>query len=76
MVGSGFPLWFGFDQHEKHLIASYQFSPGDSSVSNHTTDDQQWNMQPINLYIFQAGCYYLQASWDGGSWVVFFAAGR
>ena len=69
-------MWFGFDLHEKHLIDYYQFNPVDSSVSNHTTDDQQWNIRPINLYISQAGCYYLQASWDGGSWMVYFAAGR
>ena len=76
IAGRTFPMWFGFDLHEKHLIDYYQFNPVDSSVSNHTTDDQQWNIRPINLYISQAGCYYLQASWDGGSWMVYFAAGR
>lgn len=71
-----YPLWFGFDPHERHPIVNYQFNPGDSSISNHTTDDQQWNIRPINLYIPQAGCYFLQATWDGGSWIVYFAAGR
>ncbi len=76
ITGSAFPLWFGFDPHEKDLIFSYQYSPADSSLSNHTTDDQQWAVRPINLYIPQAGCYYLQATWDGGSWTEYFAAGR
>ncbi len=76
IAGSMFPLWFGFDPHEKELIVNYQFNPLDSSISNHTTDDQQWIVRPINLYIPQAGCYYLQATWDGGSWTVYFAAGR
>ncbi len=76
IAGSTFPLWFGFDPHEKDLIFSYQYSPADSSLSNHTTDDQQWIVRPINLYIPQAGCYYLQATWDGGSWTAYFAAGK
>ena len=76
IVGSIYPLWFGFDSHERHLIVRYQFNPGDSNLSNHTTDDQPWNIRPINLYIPQAGCYYLQATWDGGGWIAFFAAGR
>lgn len=76
IAGSIFPLWFGFDPHEKELIYSYQYRPADSSLSNHTTDDQQWTVRPINLYIPQAGCYYLQATWDTGSWTVYFAAGR
>ncbi|MGH2497341.1 MAG: hypothetical protein ACRDIV_21785 [Ktedonobacteraceae bacterium] len=76
IVGNIYPLWFGFDPHERDLIVNYQYNPGDSSISNHTTDDQQWNIRPINLYIPQAGCYYLQAIWDGGSWIAYFAAGR
>lgn len=76
IAGSIYPLWFGFDPHEKDLIVNYQYNPGDSSISNHATDDQQWNIRSINVYIPQAGCYYLQATWDGGGWIVFFAAGR
>lgn len=52
------------------------YSPADSSFPNHTTGDQQRTVRPINLYIPHSGCYYLQATWDDGSWTVYFAAGR
>lgn len=35
----------------------------------------QWDEFPGGLDISKAGCYYLEASWPGGSWRITFAAG-
>ncbi len=76
IVGSAFPLWFGYYPHGGELITTISLQPADSSLSNHTTDDQQWNARPLNLYIARSGCYYLQATWNGGAWTAYFAAGK
>jgi hypothetical protein len=36
----------------------------------------RWRSFLTNIYVPAAGCYFLTASWDGGSWQVYFAAGR
>lgn len=76
IVGSTFPLWFGTFPHNDGLINTISVRPLDTSAPNHFGGDQQWGTLPIHVYIAQAGCYYLQATWDGGSWVVYFAAGQ
>jgi hypothetical protein len=35
----------------------------------------QWAEFPGGLTIPKAGCYYLEATWPGGSWRITFAAG-
>jgi hypothetical protein len=80
--GSILPLWFGVfppgiaPRSSFGLIQTITVRPLDISVSNHTTDDQTWSILPINLYIAQAGCYYLKATWNTGSWTAYFAAGK
>ena len=36
----------------------------------------QWKEWPSTFYIPKAGCYFLEAQWEGGSWRLAFAAGR
>jgi hypothetical protein len=36
----------------------------------------QWKEWPSTFYIPRAGCYILEARWDGGSWRLAFAAGK
>lgn len=36
----------------------------------------QWKEWPSTFYIPKAGCYFLEAQWDGGSWRLPFAAGK
>jgi hypothetical protein len=79
--GGGLPLWFGAyppggSSDVAGLIPIITTNPLDASVSNHTTGDQQWGTRLINLYIAQAGCYYLEATWAGGSWIAYFEAGK
>jgi len=75
IVGNTFPLWFGTFPQSEALINAISVKPLDMNVSNHFGDDQQWGILPIRVYIAEAGCYYLHATWDGGSWMVYFAAG-
>ncbi len=79
--GSDMPLWFGtyppgITPRDAGLILTITVNPLDTSVSNHTTDDQQWSIFPLNVYIPEAGCYYLKATWTGGSWTAYFMAGK
>jgi len=46
--------------------------PQDPNIINHA---DQWVEFPGGLTIPEAGCYYLEAHWPGGSWRISFAAG-
>jgi len=68
---SGTPLWFQFAGNPTTspvLDPRHPDHPG-SSVG---TDWAEWGSY---VFIPRAGCYYLQASWLGGSWRINFAAG-
>lgn len=69
---SGTPLWFqitGNPTTSPVLDPRHPDHPG-STVG---TDWAEWGSY---VFIPQAGCYYLQASWPGGSWRINFAAGK
>jgi len=36
----------------------------------------QWKEWPSTFYIPKAGCYFLEARWNGGNWRLPFAAGK
>jgi hypothetical protein len=81
VVGSNLPLWFGvyptgISPRGVGLIDTITVRPLDPSLSNHTAGDQQWSTRPINVYIAEAGCYYLEATWPGGGWIAYIMAGR
>lgn len=68
----GTPLWFqvtGNPTTSPVLDPRHPDHPG-STVG---TDWAEWGSY---VFIPQAGCYYLQASWPGGSWRINFAAGE
>ncbi len=46
--------------------------PQDPNLTNRV---DQWAEFPGGLTIPEAGCYYLEAQWPGGSWRITFAAG-
>jgi hypothetical protein len=69
---NGMPLWIqvtGNPATSAVLDPKHPDHPG-SSVG---IDWAEWGSY---VFIPQAGCYYLQASWPGGSWRIDFAAGR
>lgn len=74
-MGNIAPLWFSSPPYKQRVML-IALNPLDGTLSNHTIDDQQWSVTPIDIYITRADCYYLQAVWPGGSWAVFFAAGK
>jgi len=68
------PLWFQFsgdaagDPTPSPLLNPLH--PGSVTGSDHG-----WAEFPSALYVPKADCYYLEASWPGGSWRIRFAAG-
>jgi len=69
---TGTPLWFqvtGNPTTVAVLDPKHPDHPG-SAVG---IDWAEWGSY---VFIPQAGCYYLQASWPGGSWRINFAAGE
>ena len=66
----------------------FAFYPGERPMDSLILGTQQSIINPIQpepgqkaawiatMFLFGAGCYYLTASWPGGSWTIHFAAGK
>lgn len=67
----GTPLWLSADNVPEETT-TLVLDPQDPTIVNRPGD---WVEFPGGLDIPTAGCYYLQANWNGGSWKVIFAAG-
>lgn len=71
LLSAGTPLWFQIgDQPPVTAPVLDPKHPGTPTGS-----DVGWAEFPSYLLIPKAGCYYLKASWPGGSWRITFAAG-
>lgn len=70
-------LAFGDPKVQTINNQSYQvyLSTTIKDIDNQYTDNGQWEVRALNVFIRAAGCYFLQASWDGGMWLAYFAAG-
>lgn len=51
------------------------FNPLNPEKGTSFTDYGQWKGVPLNIVVTEAGCYYLQISWNGQKWTTYFAAG-
>jgi len=71
----GMPLLFSDPYSEQSPTTFLTVNPGISPVSN-PDGGLIGGIASISLYIPAAGCYYLKASWAGGSWEAIFAAGQ
>jgi len=71
----GTPLLFSDPNSGQDPTTFLTLNPGISSVSN-PDGGLIGGIALISLYIPASGCYYLKASWAGGSWEAIFAAGR
>lgn len=71
------PLAFGDPGTQSISNQSYQvyLNASNSDSSKLYTPSGQWEVRALNVFIRAAGCYFLQASWDGGMWLAYFAAG-
>jgi len=67
----GTPLWLGADSVPEDTT-SLILDPQDPQIVNRLGGYVEF---PGALDIPKAGCYSLQANWEGGSWRVVFAAG-
>jgi hypothetical protein len=74
-LDDGTPLLFKDPYSEQSPTTFVTVNPGFSSVSD-PDGAMIGGIAPISLYIPSAGCYYLKASWSGGSWESIFAAGE
>jgi hypothetical protein len=70
------PLMFDTIPYDQSLTALLMLDPADPSLSNHTVGDQSWIVMTTNVYVPASGCYSFSAQWTGGSWTVYFAAGK
>ncbi len=68
------PLWFQLNDQDP-IVTSLVLDP---QHSNHPVSvvDLNWAEWGSYLFVPAAGCYTLSASWPGGQWRIFFAAGR
>lgn len=60
------------DEDSASTLTMLVLNPQDPKINNRA---DQWDELPGSLDIPKAGCYYLEASWPGGSWRITFAAG-
>lgn len=70
-AGGGTPLWFQIGQQPPSTAPV--LNPQASPIPNQPAG---WADFPSYLFIPQAGCYALAASWSGGTWRLTFAAGQ
>lgn len=68
----GSSLWFDFSFLPQQPTMALMVNADHSGQYG----DSQWTSWIGYLYIPVAGCYALEASWPGGHWQVFFAAGQ
>ncbi len=71
LLSDGTPLWFQIG--DQTPVTTPVLDPGNPGTL--TGSDAGWAEFPSYLLIPKADCYYLEASWPGGSWRITFAAG-
>ena len=75
-MNDNIPLLFNDAPSDQGLTALLMLDPDDPSFSTHIINDEPWIMITTNVYVPASGCYSLSAQWTGGSWTVYFAAGK
>ncbi len=71
----GQPLWFALDGPDQAVTQALMLDP-QRMLINHGPKGA-WPQFPGDVYVPQAGCYYLDARWPGGRhWRISFAAGQ
>ncbi len=71
-LADGVQLWFEIGGRREVTVAPVLKAP-EPAIPYQT---EGWAEFPSYLYIPRAGCYTLEAEWEGGFWRVNFAAGR
>jgi hypothetical protein len=70
-LADGVPLWFEIGGRREATVAPV-LKALEPAIPYQT---EGWAEFPSYLYIPRAGCYTLEAEWEGGFWRVIFAAG-
>lgn len=71
---SGDVLEFSDPQSLAPVDTTFTLDPG--TTTHDYRPQGEWEATSMNIYVPRAGCYYLQASWPGSTWMIYFAAGR
>lgn len=72
-LSGGSPIYPSAEQEEVPSTPTEMvLNPQNPDITNQV---DQWDEFPGGLDIPKAGCYYLEATWPGGSWRITFAAG-
>ncbi|HEU5382038.1 MAG TPA: hypothetical protein VFV38_42000 [Ktedonobacteraceae bacterium] len=69
-------LAFSDPESTDPISAVFTIDLNNLGTSSYYVSQGEWEVTAINLYLPRAGCYSLQANWAGGTWTVYFAAGR
>lgn len=65
------PIFFDFSSNEPGEVATLNpDQPG-----GYVTELDQWAFFPSHLWVSKAGCYRIEAAWEGGSWQQVIAVG-
>ncbi len=72
------PLWFHFlnGSGPDVYTTSALLDPASPNRDGATNSEGRWQIWGIGLVLLQAGCYELDATWDGGSAHTIYALGR
>jgi len=73
-VDDGSPIWFkSSGRYVLGPTTKLVLDPQNPAIP---IQHGQWKEWPSTFYIPKAGCYFLEARWNGGSWRLTFAAGK
>lgn len=77
-LGTNTPLWFHFLNGSAPDIytTSALLDPASPNRGWATNSSGHWGIWGLGLVLLQAGCYELDATWDGGAWHTIYALGR
>ncbi len=70
-LADGTPLWFQLGG--RNIVSTAVF---ESNSPGTLIQPGEWGEWPSYLIAPKAGCYYLEAKWNGGSWKLNIAVGR
>jgi hypothetical protein len=70
-LADGSPIYFEFGEHETAAVATLDSAQPGGFVEELT----DFAFFPSNIWVSKAGCYRLEAEWDGGRWEQIIAVG-
>jgi hypothetical protein len=73
---TGAPAWWALNDAAVTYAQTFVLDLTASPTLSHGSPEPGWQEWGSHVFIGEAGCYTLAATWPGGSWRVIVAAGR